>query len=738
MTNRHDSQISSHSNSNETSPRARRWRPVRAASRLASTGLALALIGASPVLANAVYDSDLRAPACRQSGSFCDSTNLLERSGPVFPAELHHPNTFDGCADGRANSYQVDESIERIVVSNPSGGPITAEQGFRIDVTFYAYGDGSNDLLEIFYTEKGETPGSIETHSIAKIQPTRGGLQTFSMVETALPAATLHRIRARISDQSHALKCDGSGYYDVDELVFAVAPKPTGNTKLKTDSERSVANKSIVACYAELAGLAYEDPIVATDACEGETVGTSPMDDRNDMGIWKLSSFQSASYRGVIRFWERSNGNGHKEVALALTGSRSTFPGGIGDWLGRDAQSATDPSQSPHDNAISSLSSAPSIEIVGSPKFSAGFHDRAQNLANDIHLFLTTRLDNWQAAQSGRRIGVKVTGHSLGAATATIVGLYVADRYRTNPHATVEVFAFNSPKVANADMADTYRKAATNCWFNLHVFNNARDVVSLAPLGAHQIIEEDDDGQDFGQLSCAHQPAYSSHPAISGLHIPRPFNAFFTSTSVDFVSEYLDQMHDWKQWTLPTPSGSLRTLKQAPVSVASRWLPLSELGGRIYDVGEISDEIVGQFKAHLYSHNSQTYLTAFNGGGQSVDAYATSVGASDLFELIPGDTDCIRYGSSIVLKTSSGHYLRAGGSGALNATATELSEATVFTVRITPQTDGCITEGDFLDLRSYHGGFVSAETPHATSSGSSSDSTITFELRNVQDVTPIQ
>lgn len=164
----------------------------------------------------ASYNGALGAPECSVVGGACDSGSLLIRSGYMTPVELSQPNTLDTCLDGPQNTgYLNDESIEKILVS----GDLRPGGTANVDVTFHPWHTGTSNLVELYYTGDGDNVSATLT-PLATLQPTQGGLQTMSASYT-LPAGDLQRIRAIIRfDTSTA--CSGSGFYDIDDLIFAV------------------------------------------------------------------------------------------------------------------------------------------------------------------------------------------------------------------------------------------------------------------------------------------------------------------------------------------------------------------------------------------------------------------------------------------------------------------------------------------------------------------------------------
>ncbi|MEM8995173.1 MAG: thrombospondin type 3 repeat-containing protein, partial [Acidobacteriota bacterium] len=171
----------------------------------------------------ATYDAGLGAPRFSSGGQTCDSGSLLERSGAMSPPESNAPNTVGGAVDGSGkSSYLSDESIERIVVT----GGLHPGSTVRIDVTFNAFGDGSEDFVVLQHTASGGDPSS-PLNTVAILQPTRGGLQTMS-VDYVLPAGSLQRVRATIDyfpDTCGAPEfcIDELVYWDNDDLVFATS-----------------------------------------------------------------------------------------------------------------------------------------------------------------------------------------------------------------------------------------------------------------------------------------------------------------------------------------------------------------------------------------------------------------------------------------------------------------------------------------------------------------------------------
>lgn len=494
-----------------------------------------------------------------------------------------------------------------------------------------------------------------------------------------------------------------------------------------TEEERAAANEKTVSCYAVLAKRAYEPIGSLTTACSS----TTSQDTRNGMGQWQLQATQSPTYNNILKFWERTSGN-RRELAIGMRGSESA-----GDWL-RDAQSQVWFSRSPENNSISSLGTAPRIDILGNaPKFDAGFHDRVKNLAPEIAAKLA-ELERWRSQGSGREIGVKITGHSLGAATAQILGLYIADRYKDDNNADVEVFAFNSPQPVNQDMADTYRRAATDCDFNLHIFNNSQDVVSAVPVGASQIVSESDFGSlNYGRFACAYHGKYRQSTGISGMHLPSALTPLAAAAQVG--ANFVLSRHDVNQWIL---SESVSRLQHAPTQVAANWFPVDPMGGAQTNVSLPAgrNQVTGIFDANLFNATHGKFMRAVGGGGGDVRFDRTVASTDELFRFTPGDADCVRGGTTITIRpVSKPEYYLSSASGNLRALDWLRPQmSNTFWIINHTQPLGCIANNDVISLVTVDGTFLVAEADgDANANRTSAGPWERFTVRNIQNVTAI-
>ena len=166
---------------------------------------------------NAAYDAGLGAPKCDIAGSTCDSGSLLDGRAGLGP-EPNASNTLDSCTDGTSGTYHSDESNDRIVVSTGDGGNIEEGDTVNIDVTVWAWSDGSNDTLDLYHTADANNPS---WSLIGSFSPGGGGARTISTTMT-LPAGSLQAIRANFRYQGSQSSCSGGNYDDADDLVFTV------------------------------------------------------------------------------------------------------------------------------------------------------------------------------------------------------------------------------------------------------------------------------------------------------------------------------------------------------------------------------------------------------------------------------------------------------------------------------------------------------------------------------------
>ena len=177
-------------------------------------------------------------------------------------------------------------------------------------------------------------------------------------------------------------------------------------------------------------------------------------------------------------------------------------------------------------------------------------------------------LETWRSQAAGREIGVKISGHSLGAATATIAGLYIADRYNGDNNADVEVSRTNSPKPMSEDMADTYRKARRAVISTCTSLTIPGRRIGRSNWRSPRLDEADNGQLQFGREACAYKGHFRQSTGLSGMHLPSALNPL--AMAAQATGNYVLSRHDRNQWILSEP---VSRLQHAPKQVAASWFP---------------------------------------------------------------------------------------------------------------------------------------------------------------------
>jgi len=198
----------------------------------------------------ATYDATLGAPKCSTAGSsFTSGDTLL--NGKSNNREPNSSNTIDACNDGRNGGWHSDESIDKLTVSSKSGGLLRAGDVAKIEAKFFAWNDGSADMVDFFYCSN-PTASTPSWTRIFSTQPSRGGITTleeeYSIPDNGIDA---HAIRVQIRYFGSDIPCSGGSWDDADDLVFAVAAASspiTGSIAVESVSLPPVGLVSSSAC----------------------------------------------------------------------------------------------------------------------------------------------------------------------------------------------------------------------------------------------------------------------------------------------------------------------------------------------------------------------------------------------------------------------------------------------------------------------------------------------------------
>ncbi|WP_242360263.1 MULTISPECIES: Ig-like domain-containing protein [Anaeromyxobacter] len=168
-------------------------------------------------------DATRGAPACALPASSCFSGTLVESRATIEGRpERGAPNTLDGCPDGAAGKYHVDESVDAITVRTLDGAVLAPGKPVQVDVRAFVVSP-ELDRVDLYYAANVNDPAWTP---IATLAPPAAGLQTLSATYT-LPTGPLQAVRAVLRyAQSSASACSDATvavYDDRDDLVFAVS-----------------------------------------------------------------------------------------------------------------------------------------------------------------------------------------------------------------------------------------------------------------------------------------------------------------------------------------------------------------------------------------------------------------------------------------------------------------------------------------------------------------------------------
>ena len=263
---------------------------------------------------NAVYSAGLGAPACAIAGSSCDSQTLLDGRAGLGP-ESNQPNTLDSCTDGTTGTYQSDESNDRVVVSTLDNSDFVEGATVQLDVTVWAWNDGSADSLDLYYAADANSPSWV---FIATLNPTAGGAQTLSTTYT-LPTGTLQAVRANFRYQGSPSPCSGGNYDDADDLVFAVNPAGGGGNTAPSATITSPADGASF-----VAGTSVSFAGSANDAEDGNLTGslswTSSLDGNlGSGGSFSTSGLSVGSHTITASVTDSGGLSGSDSVAITVT-----------------------------------------------------------------------------------------------------------------------------------------------------------------------------------------------------------------------------------------------------------------------------------------------------------------------------------------------------------------------------------------------------------------------------------
>jgi hypothetical protein len=307
-----------------------------------------------------------------------------------------------------------------------------------------------------------------------------------------------------------------SGYNDRTEPTFS-----------KFRHARAARNRAIVACYAHLVDILY-NPTLRIDGNTKECSAGIHNDGRLDMEAWNYDRSVSGSSLRVDVYhretsYDANHGipadappesgyitNNRREILFVL---RGTNPLSL-DWLnnGNAVVDSMAGEGRPLDELVTGLANFSRSPDFGykvgydrnysqrrlSPDSNTynGWDDYFQQYLTDysgtIEDLIRDALEieeEWLSASSMipqfKSLGIKITGHSLGAASSQLLGLILHKRYHDKTEhnvvfesVDVEVIAFDPPALGNSALATDLQRVIDDAPnYDVHIFGNPSDKV---------------------------------------------------------------------------------------------------------------------------------------------------------------------------------------------------------------------------------------------------------------------
>ncbi|NOZ76412.1 MAG: hypothetical protein GXO65_01780, partial [Euryarchaeota archaeon] len=152
---------------------------------------------------------------CNTSPCVAGSALIMSRDTLATP-EPNQPNTIDGCTDGTSGTYQVDESVENITVTDLNGTLFRPGDTIRVDAWVYCW-NGVNDNINFVYTNDTENP---DWRVVAFTDPCPAtGFQFMSKTWTLDDVYGNHTIRVINQYNGQTTDTCGAGSYDDNDDV---------------------------------------------------------------------------------------------------------------------------------------------------------------------------------------------------------------------------------------------------------------------------------------------------------------------------------------------------------------------------------------------------------------------------------------------------------------------------------------------------------------------------------------
>jgi len=278
-------------------------------------------------------------------------------------------------------------------------------------------------------------------------------------------------------------------------LVISVMVQSQIASAFDSGPVASVQDEAIVACYARYAKIAYlpDKRLKSLPDCDRRFSPNEKVPFRfiKTLAVADTMDFLEKGNNLDFYFRERTDDEHTKrQLLIAFRGTGSAID------LWTDARTQTRLSKAIYDPESNVAEDLELSGVFGNKSggpyegaaFPGGFYDRGKKHHLQIRDFL--RLSEfWRDDKPEKRsLEVIITGHSLGASSSQVMGLWLMDRFEKKrraggPETKVEVFGFNSPKTANLTTQMMVKKLLDENAgrYRIHLFLNAVDAVSRIP-----------------------------------------------------------------------------------------------------------------------------------------------------------------------------------------------------------------------------------------------------------------
>jgi hypothetical protein len=164
----------------------------------------------------AAYSSNFGAPFCQGGKSPCNvGENLIISVDNIATNEPNSPNTIDGASDGTTGTYQNDESVDEINITDntaPSFG-----SGHSLTVSTLVYCWGTSDVINFIYTDSISSPGwTVKDSQSCGGAGFEDHTATFSITGTGNVSI---RVLNEYNGDASTIQ-QSSGYGDQDDVVL--------------------------------------------------------------------------------------------------------------------------------------------------------------------------------------------------------------------------------------------------------------------------------------------------------------------------------------------------------------------------------------------------------------------------------------------------------------------------------------------------------------------------------------